>query len=826
MLVGLAAVAIPIIIHLLNRSRPRSIEWGAMQFLVSSIAARSRRIKVEDAVLLCLRCLVAAFIVLAMARPFLPGGAAVPWIFILPGVVIAVLCAGISAVVWSNRRLRRRLLWAAAVLLVVAVPASVLERRIQARRWMTAGSGDIAVVLDASMSMTATVDGRSNFSRAVEEARALVGAMRPGDACAVVLGGPVPRPLVRRPTSDRRELERVLESPECRPAGGVMAAIEALNMAAGLLAEGSGAAKTIVVFTDGHAAGWDLAEESRWQFLASGFKSLPSAPRVVYRRFPQPESFRNAAISDIRLSRGVVGSDRAVKIDVTVLNAGRTTIQPAAVDLLVDGKREGRVSLGRDMTPLSSETLHFNHRFETPGYHVVTAVVTAEDDIAADNSMDRAVNVLDRLPVLLVEGSTAERTFFRQTASLVRSALMPRDDPVGNAVPAPGDPSLVNPTIVKAPDIAAIANLSRYSVVILADVPRLPAAVADRLGDFVKAGGGLLIAAGGRAEPDFYNAWQTTAGENVAPAVLKERVYPGDPRRFELESFTHPALRLVAQPDQSDARFCLVSAYWKMEAGEPSAQVGAGGLLDSKDPWLVERRLGRGRVLMTPMAFDRRDSNLPSLKAFVPLVHEMVYYLALTSMAETGIKPGSEWVFSGSIPSGSTQAGSGSVTVVLPSGEIRPAVMAQQQNSGFVVRFRDTGETGLYRARLPAALAAAAGIAPEALFTVDNQPVESTLDMLGDADIESIRGHVDLHVIESLDELLMSLQGKVPGQELWKIFVLCALLTLVAEIALTRWIVAQRRLHQSDSVVLHSPAENVQAMKDRLARLLETSQHG
>ena len=33
MLFGLAALVIPIVIHLLNRSKPRPIEWGAMQFL-------------------------------------------------------------------------------------------------------------------------------------------------------------------------------------------------------------------------------------------------------------------------------------------------------------------------------------------------------------------------------------------------------------------------------------------------------------------------------------------------------------------------------------------------------------------------------------------------------------------------------------------------------------------------------------------------------------------------------------------------------------------------------------------------------------------------
>jgi hypothetical protein len=109
---------------------------------------------------------------------------------------------------------------------------------------------------------------------------------------------------------------------------------------------------------------------------------------------------------------------------------------------------------------------------------------------------------------------------------------------------------------------------------------------------------------------------------------------------------------------------------------------------------------------------------------------------------------------------------------------------------------------------------------------VNNQPAESALDVLTDADLAAIRSHVNLFLPESLDELLMSFSGKVPGQELWKILVLCALLTWLAEIVLTRWITLHRNLHRSESVVLKSPADSVQATRNRLAELMEAPPHG
>jgi hypothetical protein len=238
----------------------------------------------------------------------------------------------------------------------------------------------------------------------------------------------------------------------------------------------------------------------------------------------------------------------------------------------------------------------------------------------------------------------------------------------------------------------------------------------------------------------------------------------------------------------------------------------------------MERPLGKGNVLMTPMAFDRRDSNLYSLKCFVPLLHEMVYFLATSSLQDNNIMPGTEWALAGVVPADvHDTADLETATVTLPAGEQLPIRIKQEKNR-FIVRCGETRQPGIYHVQFPAALAAAAGVAsngnPEVLFAVKNQPEESTLTFLTDADIAAIRSHVDLFLPKSLDELLTAFTGNIPGQELWKILVLCALLTLLAEVTLTRWITLHRHLHQAKPVTLKSPAESVQATKTRLTELM------
>src|SRR3954466_6391542 len=66
---GLAAMAIPIIIHILNRRRFKTVQWAAMEFLLRAMRKNRRRIRFEQWLLLAVRCSVLFLLGLALARP-------------------------------------------------------------------------------------------------------------------------------------------------------------------------------------------------------------------------------------------------------------------------------------------------------------------------------------------------------------------------------------------------------------------------------------------------------------------------------------------------------------------------------------------------------------------------------------------------------------------------------------------------------------------------------------------------------------------------------------------------------------------------------------
>ena len=61
------AVSVPIVIHLLNRKRFRVVTWAAMRFLLAAQKKNSRRLRLEQLILLAVRALIVLLLILAMA---------------------------------------------------------------------------------------------------------------------------------------------------------------------------------------------------------------------------------------------------------------------------------------------------------------------------------------------------------------------------------------------------------------------------------------------------------------------------------------------------------------------------------------------------------------------------------------------------------------------------------------------------------------------------------------------------------------------------------------------------------------------------------------
>jgi len=617
MLLALAGVSIPVVIHLMRRRAAEPMDWGAMRFLQDTVSERRRRIEWEDLLLMAARCLLLALVALAVARPFVPPGAKVAWSFVMIAILLAAGAFGASFVASGGVR-RGAMLAAAVVLLAVAASLVWFERGLNMRRFETTDRRDVALVIDASSSMGRETGKGSLFEQAVAEARQIVSEAPRGTSFVVVLGGPAPQAMSRTPLAHRADVLGQLD--ELRLVGGGFRAHDALGVATLALAEGEHPGKQIIVFTDGQRHGWRFGDAGAWKSLDDAWRSLPQKPKLLLRRLPVPESLRNVGIAGVEMSRRLVGCDRATTVRVSVENTGTEALAPGGVTLEIGGKPAGREALGV-LVPGQREVVEFRHRFRNPGPAVVTARLEGRDELAEDDRADRVVVVRDHVRVLLVDGNPAGG-FFDRAAGPAALALAPTAALLqGKAV---GKNYLMEPRVVAAPDLRA-EDVEGADVVVLADVSRLPSDLSGLLADRVAAGAGLVVVAGPRGDPAFYNAWTGPAGP-VLPLKLGGEEVSESGVSPAPTTFHHESMELFRDEAATDLGRAVIYR-WRKASEEPDRGV-VGASFSNGDPFLAGRSYGAGRCLLATCAFDRRAGGLPARTSFVPLVHELVSWAA------------------------------------------------------------------------------------------------------------------------------------------------------------------------------------------------------
>ncbi|MGB6045297.1 MAG: BatA domain-containing protein [Pirellulales bacterium] len=881
-LAGLAGISIPIIIHLLNRRKAKVVEWGAMRFLSGSLVSRRRRVQIEEMILLALRCLLMALIALAVARPFTPVGSSFSWVLMLPLMLLAAVLVAVATVI-SRQPRWRWLMYATAVgILVMAAVATQLEKFSQIRRWSQKGQQDVAMVIDASTSMTLMVDGKSNFDHAVEECRSLIQSMGNSNGVSIILAGSAPRVVTPSPLSNAGDLSTVLDG--LKPIGGSLALVDALGAAAETLARGDNAAKKIVVITDGQSVGWDTNNLARWEFLATTLSQLSTEPKIVCRTLSMPVEYRNAAVASIDISRDLVGTDRPVAISVRIENTGTDTIEPEGVELNIGGERILTQPIG--LIPAgASEQVRFTHRFQRGGPYVLKSRVLVNDDVPGDDTLVYVMRTETQLPVLLVDGHARSRTEDQATA-FIELALAPpfqsedegpsRPDPDGdklNGAAAYENQRLITTRVIAAPDLDERVDFGEYRVVVLASVPRLSASVAERLTQFVQQGGGLLITPNSDCEMSFYNQWKTPDGRTFLPASLVERRAIGaeeEAARPAIDTFRHMALQHLAKNAATDIDTATFTAYWKLEIDTADDGTVAGANLDSGDLLLAEREVGKGRVMMTSVAFDDVNGNLPSLLSFLPMVHQLVYHLSMPEIVELNFKPGAfvklrlpltsekakEKPKEEELQPESDKTDAPVMAEVITPGDKTREATIEIQDDTLLITVLGTVESGAYRLKLPKRFAAAlkgfhasgtestaassktggdsdrtkgANVLPFAVATLVE---ESRLTRVTTVEEATAQQYTNFFLADSSENMIAAVKGDIPGNELWKIMACGALLVVIAESFVARWIAVNRKTGSADTVSFISEGQRVnlgqarakEMVKEMRAKSKKTSQ--
>ncbi len=586
MLTGLAAGAIPVIIHLLHRRKTTTIAWGAMMFLQESAIRRKKRLFIEHWLLMLLRIAILSLLAILLARPILPAGKFNP-----------------------------------------------LARN---------APSDVVVVLDHSLSSGLMTGNRSVFQRGVDLIKNIRSHLRPGDTLGVVLAQSHPRALTRFPvavSSPGQIEDRLIRPLERMPAGLTGSSIPAAIALARRMAErGENFQKIIFVISDQRRVSWRINHPQVWRALLGAGKRRVAIP-VFDLPTPVGSTSSDIAVGPLHIEPALPGVGRLTHIMLSLSNSGPTKVSPIPLQLSVNGvpvatRMEAGVAPGR------TQTILFNYRFSNAGSHWIKVRAKVKDALAADNWSLAAVRVWKRLRVLIIDSALTNAGSLRASRFLV-AALNPSPNLAGSL-------SLAIPQAMSVTD-ALRANLHHYDAVIINDPPIVPMRLLRRLHRYAAAGHGVWFILGRFTSRTFVNHALPAAGFSLgtisteisavhSPLIVIRRPRSGILRplaKLNRNAIVHVTLTRWWRLRERNPR---ERALLATNTGDP--------LVVQKK---VGSR-GGGVLLWTTSVDGHWNDWPMQAGSFVPLVNQSVYELAMGRRRMTDrhyLKPGDSIIWTG-----------------------------------------------------------------------------------------------------------------------------------------------------------------------------------
>jgi hypothetical protein len=468
------AVAIPIIIHLLNRKRFRIVTWAAMRFLLNAERKNSRRMRLEQIILLAVRCLIVGLLVLAMA----------------------------SVMPWAET------LWASIFpsSFAAAGPNSLRTHKI--------------LVIDGSFSMALKPDDESYFERARALASQIVEESPRGDGFSVVLMAAPARRTVSEASEDASKVSAEIQRLKLPHGNGDVGS--ALTVVEDLLRHSPDkfVEKEVYFLTDLQKSTWI---DRRVAGSGESLEKFQAARKIFIDVGRDGQS--NTAVTNLSLGVSLPTTKGNTPITATIQHYGPEKRGKVKVELWVGKARdnagdetlekvlEKKAEVERELGQ-GAITVSFPYQFRTPGDYVVQVKVDG-DKLDLDDTRSAVVRVKNRVPVLLVNGKQATDPLDTATEYL-KTYLDPSEDGVGPV-------SLFSqPKVIPYSEFrdAASGDLSPYDCVFLCDIPSFTLSEVRRLETHLRAGGGVIISLGRNVDHGAYNNLLYNDGKGILPAKL------------------------------------------------------------------------------------------------------------------------------------------------------------------------------------------------------------------------------------------------------------------------------------------------------------------
>ncbi len=587
-------------------------------------------------------------------------------------------------------------------------------------------SSSAVVILDRSASMDTEGETGTLFDEAKRLASRLIDSFEPGDQITIISYPGQGEPDIIGPINPGDKLKQKLSAIDIGYQTGNIG--RALKEARDILAKSPDLNHEIYIFSDLQDANFrDLPKDL---FTPDAWKNIH-----LFTISPRPTGGNNIGISDVLVPAQLLVPGENFDVETELTNYGKGSLENVLVGVVVDGERKAQTTVS--LPPSQPTRLRFNLKLDTPGDHGGYIEID-HDSFEPDNRRYFSLHIPEKINLLAVGRDAG-------------------NDPVRLALDRPEAGQIVY-TGVNASELLR-EDLSKYNVILLDDIPSLDASRESAVTRFVSGGGGLFVVLGKSADISYWQKF-LPAISGITPGALSGQ--EGEYLTWNNFDYENPIFSIYS-PDASDrAKPSIpeikVSFYHDLTGGRAigSSATGTDIMAESKNRPIVV--FGSG--------LDLGSSDLAAHSLFIPLLVRSVEYLGSQNSgggANGIIGQTLQWRLPGNIAQG--------LSLRSPAGEaedLQPVL----EGSGSMVRITEYGAPGIYTMtgddKTQSLLA----------FNIDN--VESENATVSANEIGERLG-ADVKAIPADSDLKATILQARFGKELWKEFLILALILLIAE---------------------------------------------
>ena len=595
-------------------------------------------------------------------------------------------------------------------------------------------------IIDDTFSMSVIDNQGSLLNQAKTVAKNLLKNFQEGDEAALILvsqseGSEV---YVSKSVID---LQKYIDAIE--PAYKTRMIHSALIQAVQILSQSKNFNKEIYILSDFQSG--RLADEKT---ISDFSQVLDESVRIYAINYSGREIY-NLGVDDIKVNTQIFEKQKPINFRITVTNYSSKSADNIIVSLFVNNERSAQVSTS--LGSGESEVLNIDAAIKTTGFISVFAEIE-DDEILQDNRRYTSVFVPDNIPIIAF---TDEPTDFR----FVELALTALENQ--------------NTFMITKKNLNELSayDLKKYEVVIVIGSQNLKA--ADKLSNYVQEGGSLFIAPGSKSTLAGYQKLLNELGLSSPLASIGKINDPTNLFLFENTDLDHPVFQdIFTNKEKTKIESPEIYSYFKINTQGKGRSIIT---LQDGSSFLGEYKIKNGKIFLLSSSPILSCNNFPLKSIFVPLMNKSVLYLASKDKNETNVLAGEDIRID-------VRGKSISQLKLLKPDNVEDFLTLNQSDGNAFVKYDKANLVGNYK------IASGTKIIDE--VSVNADPLESKVKYLDKAEIDSYMSEINfkgnffwLNKEENIGDAILKARF---GSELWKYFLLAALLLAFVEMLVAR----------------------------------------